>query len=376
MVYLLQEKLNHVGRFIDTCKGVVLITDAQGRVVYANKSVESHTGYSVAQVVGKKPGELWGGHMSFSFYESMWDILAHQKKPFFGQVENRTRNGEKFQGNLSIAPLLNNQEEVQYFMHITPARSSPVYFSSFKSEFFSLFTSPQIENFIMAQMFFTWLTTSKKESDKITSVLKDFRDVSYRFTDLIYKVLIQSERKKFSERADDAFLINNAKSDPAAFQSLYNKYKEIIFHYFLRRTENSEIAEDLTQETFIQGFTHIQKFIIENATYQSYLFRIAHNVLVSFYRKGRPEVHIDENENFEVTYRDYTEERLSREDVWICIKKYLSVQEIEILSLYYKEGQSIKEISKRVKKTENAVKLSLSRSRKKLREPLGKEGVL
>jgi len=376
MVHSLQEKLNHFCHFIDTSEGVVVITDPYGRVVYANKSVELHTGYSVAEVVGKKPGELWGGHMSPSFYKDMWDTLAIQKKPFLGEVENTAKNGEKFSGNLSIAPLLGMQGEVQYFMHITPARNSPGYLTSFKNEFYSLFTFHQVENFIMERIFFAWLIKSKTENDEITSMLKEFQNGSFTFTDLLDKALIQSERKIFSKRVDDAFLIKNAKSDPEAFQNLYSKYKEVMFHYFLRRTESAEIAEDLTQETFIQGFTHIQKFKIENATYQSYLFRIAHNVLVSFYRRVHHEIHIEENENFEIPYNDPIEERLSREEVWSCMNKYLSPQEIEIVSLYYKEEQSIKEISHRVIKSENAVKLSLSRARKKLAEPFTKEDIV
>lgn len=54
----------------------VVVTDPKGRVLYANHAVSTHTGFSEEECLGKKPGELWGGHMPKEFYQKMWHTIA------------------------------------------------------------------------------------------------------------------------------------------------------------------------------------------------------------------------------------------------------------------------------------------------------------
>lgn len=39
----------------------VVITDPNGAILYANKAVERNTGYILEEILGKNPGDLWGG---------------------------------------------------------------------------------------------------------------------------------------------------------------------------------------------------------------------------------------------------------------------------------------------------------------------------
>ncbi len=157
-------------------------------------------------------------------------------------------------------------------------------------------------------------------------------------------------------------LIKNSKCLSRNYEYLYRKYSPKIFSYFLRRVSSKEVAEDLTQETFFRAFRKIKDFRYQGYPYSSYLFKIARNLLVNYYKNPKPlslEA-IEHNPSFTPNY--------SRVDeyVWRVIND-LSGVEKKIMFLKYNKGKKVKEISSIVDKSENAVKLILSRARKKIR---------
>ena len=88
----------------------VLIANASGEVLYANKALEKQTGFSMEDARGKKPGELWGGQMPREFYDEMWYALATQKQPFSGIVRNKTKKGSEYYARLQLYPVLADGE--------------------------------------------------------------------------------------------------------------------------------------------------------------------------------------------------------------------------------------------------------------------------
>jgi len=166
---------------------------------------------------------------------------------------------------------------------------------------------------------------------------------------------------------EDILLVEKAKQDSEKFEALYKKYAQHIFNYFWYRIgHQKDVAEDLLQETFTKAFQNLPKFRLRSYSYYSYLLTIAHNLLVNYYRKNKiiplesvdnipniiiPEEEIDKKENLKL--------------LWKAIQE-LPQPEKDIFFLKYKEDLPIKEIAKIVDKSENAVKLILSRTRKKL----------
>ena len=74
----------------------------------------------------------------------------------------------------------------------------------------------------------------------------------------------------------------------------YNENKDKIFSYFYYNlNQNTELSEDLTSETFLKGF---EKFDTYNEEYQfsTWIFTIARNLLIDFFRKKKIEITIDE----------------------------------------------------------------------------------
>ena len=164
----------------------------------------------------------------------------------------------------------------------------------------------------------------------------------------------------------DKKLIKNAQKNKEQFEALYAKYIDKVYNYFWYRVgHDQDVAEDLAQETLVRAYKALPKFKITKKSYLSYLLTIAHNLLVDYYRSPKPI-------SIEATGIDVPEEIWSKietkdniRSLWRAIQQ-LPSSEQDILYLKYRRGLKISEIASIVGKSENAVKLSLSRTRKKL----------
>lgn len=85
----------------------------------------------------------------------------------------------------------------------------------------------------------------------------------------------------------DAQLLARARSDPAAFRELYDRYAERVFRFHARRTGDDDVAHDLTAETFARSWEGRRRFRDEaGGSAGPWLFAIARHVLVSSVRRG------------------------------------------------------------------------------------------
>jgi PAS domain S-box-containing protein len=98
----------------------IVITDIHGNILYANKAAQDITGYQLNEMLGKNPGDLWGGHEDDQFYKDMWQTIKVEKKPYSGKVKNHSKSGQEFIQQLQITPLLDKTGEPKYFVSIEP----------------------------------------------------------------------------------------------------------------------------------------------------------------------------------------------------------------------------------------------------------------
>lgn len=339
--------------FFDALPGGFLITDTTSRVVYANESVSRRSGFAVAEIIGKKPGELWGGRMPREFYRSMWQTIGIRKQPFVGRVENRNKDGSLAEDMLHIAPLQDATGTVRYFVELHPALASREATTSFSASFRKRATHWQRDRGV-----WDWV---------IESLAGNPRQLSRQPCDLVLlveKEFIVPTQKVFAERFHDALLIEKAKEHPEAFDALYRKYRSSVMGYFLRRLGDPSISEDMTQEVFARAFRYLPAFRVTNASYLTYLLHICHSILVNYYRRETARPHILSTENLEAVGE---ETAADHQESMELILQSLNATERQAMLLIYRDGFRAKEVAEKLGKTENAVKLILSRSRKKLR---------
>jgi PAS domain S-box-containing protein len=111
-------KLQFLTRSFESCTTHVVITDGQGLIVYANRAAEVHTGFSIDEMIGRRPGDLWGGQMPKEFYREMWETIRTHKECFLGEMQNRRKTGEIYWQEVHIIPVLGQDEAPIYYIGI------------------------------------------------------------------------------------------------------------------------------------------------------------------------------------------------------------------------------------------------------------------
>jgi PAS domain S-box-containing protein len=112
----LAEDLVKFKQAADNASDHVVITDADGLVVYGNKAMEKITGYSVQESLGKKAGVLWHKPMTKEFYKKFWETIKDKKQVFSGEMLNRRKNGEFYTAEVTVSPILDENREIKFYL--------------------------------------------------------------------------------------------------------------------------------------------------------------------------------------------------------------------------------------------------------------------
>ena len=89
---------------IDQAAEAIVVTDPEGRIVYANPAFEQVTGYTRAELLGQNPRVLKSGVHDASFYDSMWATLL-AGRTWRGLLVNRRKDGSSFEEEAAISPV-------------------------------------------------------------------------------------------------------------------------------------------------------------------------------------------------------------------------------------------------------------------------------
>ena len=152
----------------------------------------------------------------------------------------------------------------------------------------------------------------------------------------------------------------------AACQKILNLYKGRIFSYIYRMVRNYHDAEDLTFDTFIKCFNALSSFDVSRP-FSTWLFTIAHNVTIDFFRKSKQEYeYVDERH---AVYDDFVEEHEKKrktEKIDRALAKIAPLDR-ELVILFHREEYSYQEISEILSLPISTIKTRLHRARKKLK---------
>lgn len=181
--------------------------------------------------------------------------------------------------------------------------------------------------------------------------------------------------------ANEAEAIRRAGAgDPQAFEYLYRLHKRRIYLLCLRLIREPGLAEDFTQETFLQGFRHIGTFR-GASKFSTWLCRIAMNVVFANIRqaKRRAEVSVDSFED-DLQEKPFTPNKLewfaaptSNSIEWMQLERAIATLPPayrRVLILHHVEGYQSREIARMLGFTVSNIKTHLHRARMKLRKQL------
>jgi RNA polymerase sigma-70 factor, ECF subfamily len=174
-------------------------------------------------------------------------------------------------------------------------------------------------------------------------------------------------------------ILEEFKSNPDVFEQVYNHYYEMILRYLLKRTMSAEIAYDLTADTFIRAFESLGKFKWTGVSIKVWLYRIAINSLKNYRRNPRTSPLSDVPEGHEGLTQDVREELKELDKAMFGdddlaklsdAMATLKPEQQNVLSLYYYDGFSQKEISDVTKKSVSSIKSLMFRATLNLRRIL------
>ncbi|MBN2016303.1 sigma-70 family RNA polymerase sigma factor [Candidatus Dojkabacteria bacterium] len=171
-------------------------------------------------------------------------------------------------------------------------------------------------------------------------------------------------------------LVEQAKESLKAFDQLYEYYLPRIFAYVLNRTANKQISEDVTSQTFIKAMTKIKTFRYKGFSFGAWLYRIAHNNLMDYYRKNPSLNIIDLSEVESKDRTDKEAEKSERQAIILEALKKLPKQYQEILSLKFFEELSNEEMAEVLGCKKETLAVKLHRSLKAFKKILEKENLL
>lgn len=151
--------------------------------------------------------------------------------------------------------------------------------------------------------------------------------------------------------------------------AVYDKYYNQIYNWSIKKTNNKEDAEDLTNSIFLAVFEYFNKNISIDKL-ENLIWKISYNKWSTKAKKYIKEKNnVEFNEEYHNNYQDDMLDKIIYREIVYNIKNIgLTEKEEKSFKLYYINDLSIKEISKILDTTENNIKYYLYSSRKKIKE--------
>jgi RNA polymerase sigma-70 factor (ECF subfamily) len=93
------------------------------------------------------------------------------------------------------------------------------------------------------------------------------------------------------EDSQEKLLLLASQGDKHAFGMLYSHYLDEIYRFVYFKISNEQIAEDITEETFLKTWNSLSKIYKKDGkvdNFRAWLYRVANNLVIDFYRKKKP----------------------------------------------------------------------------------------
>jgi len=173
---------------------------------------------------------------------------------------------------------------------------------------------------------------------------------------------------------DEKLVILITEKDKEFFSYIIDRYEKKLRAYINRLINHPDEAQDLVQQTFMNAYIHLNSFDRQKK-FSSWIYRIAHNLAVTWLKKKKVQISIDANDNL-------INELTSNENIF---RQVINKEKIEIFNialnklpkkfkepiiLKYFEDKNYQEISDILRKPKNTIGTMISRAKKQLKKEL------
>lgn len=89
--------------------------------------------------------------------------------------------------------------------------------------------------------------------------------------------------------SDEEMMLSYQQGNATAFEVLYERHKGGVFRYLLAKCHQQAIAEELFQDVWMKLIAARDRYEVR-AKFTTYLYQLAHNHFIDYYRKTRTDV--------------------------------------------------------------------------------------
>ena len=164
-----------------------------------------------------------------------------------------------------------------------------------------------------------------------------------------------------------------AGGDAEAFGEIYSMFMDRIYRYVFYQVKNRTTAEDLTEEVFVKAWRGIAKYRYRERPFSAWLYRIAHNHVVDYFRTDHQAKSLDEVKLTDDSEPASEIEKKQLKKTVMNAMSNLSEQQKQILVLKFIEELDNQEIEQITGKSQGAIRVMQMRALAALRDSLGKE---
>lgn len=166
-----------------------------------------------------------------------------------------------------------------------------------------------------------------------------------------------------------------ARGDIGAFGEIYSIYLDRIFRYVFYQVKNRATAEDLTEEIFVKAWESISKFRWKGPPFVAWLYKIARNHIIDYFRTNRQQEILDEETLSDDKNPEQEADNRQMQSVLSKAISDLPQQQRQIIVLKFIEGLENCEIAQVLKKSQGSIRILQMRAlialRRKLSEGMG-----
>src|ERR1044072_1390812 len=101
---LTEEQIRLQAAALQAAANGIVITDAQGTILWVNRAFSDLTGYSPEESVGQNPRMFKSWEYDHSFYQNLWSTIQ-AGKVWHGEIRNRKKDGSVYTEDMTITPL-------------------------------------------------------------------------------------------------------------------------------------------------------------------------------------------------------------------------------------------------------------------------------
>ncbi len=162
-----------------------------------------------------------------------------------------------------------------------------------------------------------------------------------------------------------------SKGDSVAFGQIYDMYFDKVYRFVYFRVNHREAAEDIVSDTFIRAWDKLSGISSPNA-FSGWIFQIARNLVIDYYRSRKENVDLAILENI-LVYEDNIVDRANlsfQQKALLELVSRLTPQQQQVLKFKFFEDLNNPEIAVILNKTEGAIRVIQHRAIAELKRSL------